>query len=72
MVKRKGDPGLTPNTLAPLMRGLGDSLGVRITASSREGEFPRVSPQIGETARKVKKTMEQIRRTVEVIRALFS
>src|SRR5262245_18769593 len=32
MVKRKGLPGRTPNTFAPLIRGAGDGFGVRMTA----------------------------------------
>src|SRR5208282_3990252 len=34
MVKRNGWPGRTPNTLAPLMRGVGGGLGVRMMAGS--------------------------------------
>ena len=36
-VNRKGEPGRTPNTRAPLMRGLGDGFGVNTTAGSRTG-----------------------------------
>ncbi len=35
MVNMKGEPGRTPNTLAPLMRGSAGGLGVRITALFR-------------------------------------
>jgi hypothetical protein len=34
IVKRNGEPGLTPKTLAPLIRGAGADGGVRITFSS--------------------------------------
>ena len=36
-VKRKGEPGRTPTTRAPLMRGFGEAFGVNTTAGSRTG-----------------------------------
>src|SRR5690349_19822758 len=36
-VKKKGEPGRTPTTRAPLMRGSGEALGVSTTAGSRTG-----------------------------------
>jgi hypothetical protein len=34
IVNRKGEPGLTPNTIAPFIRGDGPGFGVRITLGS--------------------------------------
>jgi hypothetical protein len=69
MVNMNGDPGLTPNAFAPLMRGLGDGLGVRITASSREGAlFPWVTLNKHGTARKAKMIMIIIKLDEKFIR----
>jgi len=37
ILNKNGDPGRTPNTFAPLMRGVEAGFGVRITASSMGG-----------------------------------
>src|SRR5262249_19678568 len=77
IVNKKGFPGRTPKTFAPLMRGFGDGFGVRTTASSCGAALVAVVAAAGELEPVVvvscgttcATTMEPLTRTtIEVIR----
>jgi hypothetical protein len=62
ILKKNAEPGLTPNTFAPLILTFGDGAGVRIILDS-SGELPLPGPQ--------EKLMQSISTIATIIKTLF-